>query len=57
MSSFAIYVIGIVIVIVGVLYICHLAHMPQSWTVGIGILLLGAGLIGAVNNTRQRDKN
>jgi tellurite resistance protein TehA-like permease len=57
MSSFAIYFIGIVIVIAGVLYICHLAHMPQSWTVGIAILLLGAGLIGAVNNTRQRDKN
>jgi uncharacterized membrane protein HdeD (DUF308 family) len=56
MSSFGIYLIGIVVVIAGVLYICHLAHMPQSWTVGIGILLVGAGIIGAVNNTRQRDK-
>jgi uncharacterized membrane protein HdeD (DUF308 family) len=57
MSSFGIYLIGILVVIAGVLYICHLAHMPQSWTVGIGILLVGAGIIGAVNNTRQRDKN
>jgi uncharacterized membrane protein HdeD (DUF308 family) len=57
MSSFAIYLIGILIVIAGVLYICHIAHMPQTWTVGIGILLVGAGLIGAVNSTRQRDKS
>jgi hypothetical protein len=57
MSSFAIYAIGIVIVIIGVVYICHVVHMPQTWTIGLTILLIGGGLIGAVNNTRQRDKN
>jgi hypothetical protein len=57
MSSFAIYAIGLVIVIIGVVYICHIAHIPQTWIIGITILMLGAGLIGAVNNTRQRDKS
>jgi hypothetical protein len=31
--------------------------MPSNWTAGIAILLVGAGIVGAVNNTRQRDKN
>jgi protein-S-isoprenylcysteine O-methyltransferase Ste14 len=57
MSSFAIYSLGTLIVIIGVIYICHLAHMPQSWMIGLTILLVGGGLIGAVNNTRQRDKS
>jgi hypothetical protein len=57
MSSFAIYAIGLVIVIIGVIYICHIAHIPQTWTIGITLLMFGAGIIGAVNNTRQRDKS
>jgi protein-S-isoprenylcysteine O-methyltransferase Ste14 len=57
MSSFAIYVIGTLIVIAGVVYICHLMHLPTQWIVGIAILLVGGGLIGAVNSTRQRDKS
>jgi uncharacterized membrane protein HdeD (DUF308 family) len=55
--SFALYGIGTLILIVGVLYICHLIHMPSHWMVAIGILLVGAGLMGAVNSTRQRDKS
>jgi uncharacterized membrane protein HdeD (DUF308 family) len=57
MSSFAIYAIGTVILIAGVVYILHLAHMPQQWIIGLSILLLGAGIIGAVNSTKQRDKS
>jgi protein-S-isoprenylcysteine O-methyltransferase Ste14 len=55
--SFALYTVGLIIVIIGVIYVCHLAHIPQTWIVGITILMLGAGIIGAVNNTRQRDKS
>ena len=57
MSSFAIYSIGTLIVIAGVLYICHIVHLPTQWTIGLAILLVGAGLIGAVNSTKQRDKS
>ena len=55
--SFGIYTLGTVILIVGVLYVCHLAHIPQHWMVGIAILLLGAGIMGAVTNTRSKDPN
>ena len=50
--SFGIYTIG-----TGVLYICHLMHVPQRWVIGIAILLLGAGIMGAVTNTRSKDPN
>jgi hypothetical protein len=56
MSSFGIYAIGTLVLIAGVLYICHLVHLPQRWVIGIAILLLGAGTMGAVSSTRQRDK-
>jgi uncharacterized membrane protein HdeD (DUF308 family) len=57
MSSFGLYLIGTLILVIGVIYICHIAHVPQTWTIGIGILLVGAGIMGAVNNTRQRDRS
>ena len=57
MSSFAIYTLGTVILIVGVLYVCHLAHLPSHWTIAIAILLFGAGIMSAVNSTRQRDRS
>lgn len=57
MSSFAIYTIGTVILIAGVLYVCHLVHIPSQWMFAIAILLLGAGIMGAVNSTRQRDRS
>jgi uncharacterized membrane protein HdeD (DUF308 family) len=57
MSSFGLYLIGTLILVIGVIYICHVAHVPQTWTIGIGILLVGAGIMGAVNNTRQRDRS
>lgn len=55
--SFGLYLVGTLILIVGVLFVCHLAHLPQTWMIAIGILLLGAGLIGAVTSTRSKDPN
>ena len=55
MSSFAIYAIGVVIIIVGLVYVATLAHVHTSWIVGGAILVAGAGLIGAVNNTKRPD--
>jgi hypothetical protein len=57
MSSFGIYAIGTLILIIGVDYVLHLAHVPQTWLIGLTILMLGAGLMGAVNSTRQKDKS
>ncbi|MGA8937621.1 MAG: hypothetical protein WB439_00500 [Acidobacteriaceae bacterium] len=55
--SFALYGVGTLILIAGVLYVCHLIHVPPHWMMAIAILLLGGGLMGAVNSTRQRDKS
>jgi hypothetical protein len=53
--SFALYLIGTIVLIAGVGYVCHLAHMPSHWTAAIVIVLLGAGIMGAVSSTRRRD--
>jgi len=55
--SFGLYLAGTVILIIGVLYVCNLAHMPTHWIGAIAIVLLGAGIMGAVGSTRGKDPN
>jgi hypothetical protein len=55
--SFALYGVGTLILIIGVLYLCHLMHLPQHWTIALAIVLFGAGMMGAVSSTRQKDKS
>jgi hypothetical protein len=55
--SFAMYLLGTVVLIIGVGYVCHLAHVPERWIMAVVILLLGAGIMGAVSSTRRRDPN
>lgn len=53
--SFGLYLLGTIVLIAGVVYVCHLAHMPQHWVVAISVVLLGAGIMGAVSSTRHKD--
>ncbi len=53
MSSFAIYAIGVVILVAGLVYVATLTHIHTPWIVGMVILVVGAGLIGAANNTKR----
>lgn len=53
--SFGLYALGYAIVIIGVAYMAHLMHIPQTWIVGIVLVLLGLGLVTAVQNTRHKD--
>ena len=53
--SFALYIVGILILISGLVYVAVLTHVHTQWIVAMVIILVGAGLIAAVNNTRQRD--
>ena len=55
--SFTLYLIGTIILVAGVAYVAHLAHVPQHWILAIAIILLGAGVMGAVSSTRRRDPN
>ena len=53
--SFSIYALGTLILIAGVIYVAHLVHMPSKWIVACVLLLLGAGIMGGVSSTRQKD--
>ena len=53
--SFGLYGLGILILIGGLVYVAVLTHVHAQWIVAMVIVLLGAGLIAAVNNTKPRD--
>lgn len=55
MSSFALYLIGMVVVIGGLGYMCFLMHVPNQWIIGGAVVLLGIGILGAVTKTRRKD--
>jgi hypothetical protein len=53
--SFALYLIGYVVVIAGLGVAAHLMHVPPRW-IGVGVLILaGIGIVTGVARTRQRD--
>ena len=53
--SFAIYVVGYLILMAGLIYGAVLMHVPQRWIVVGAIVLLGAGIVTGVTATRQKD--
>ena len=55
MSSFASYIIGFVILIVGLAIAAYLLNVPTTWiAVGV-IVLLGLGVLSATRRTKMRD--
>ncbi len=55
--SFALYIVGFVILICGLAYGAVLMHVPQHWiAVGV-VVLVGLGILTGVTNTRQRDSS
>lgn len=55
MSSFQTYLIGFVVLVVGLSIAAHLLGAPPMWiAVGV-IVLLGIGIISATNRTKPRD--
>jgi hypothetical protein len=57
MSSLAIYLIGLVILIAGLVYGAHLLHVPERW-IGVGLaVLVGLGVLMGAIKTRQRDSS
>ena len=53
--SFGLYSAGFAIVIGGLIYGAHLAHMPVQWIVVGAVVLLGVGIVTGVKATRQKD--
>lgn len=54
-SSFAIYLIGMIIVIGGLAYVATLMHVPNQWIIAGAVVLVGIGVLGAVTKTRRKD--
>jgi hypothetical protein len=53
--SFGLYSIGFAILIAGLAYGAHLAHMPTRWIMVGAIVMIGLGILSAVKATRQKD--
>lgn len=55
MSSFALYLIGMLVIIGGLAYGASLAGLSTQWiAVGV-VVLLGIGIVAGVSKTRRRD--
>jgi hypothetical protein len=53
--SFALYLVGYLILIAGLAYGAYMMHVPQRWiTVGV-VILFGLGIATGAVRTRQRD--
>ena len=53
--SFAIYIIGYVILIGGLVYGAVLIHVPTQWIAAGAIVLTGIAVVSGVKATRQKD--
>lgn len=55
MSSFATYLLGYIIFVIGLAIAAYLLNVPLTW-IGVGVLVLvGLGVVMATNRTRPRD--
>jgi len=55
MSAFALYVIGFVVLLGGLIYGAYLIHIPQTWIIVGALVLIGIGIMSAVSHTKRRD--
>lgn len=55
MSSFATYLIGFVILVIGLAVAAYLLGAPTMWIVVGVIVLIGIGIITATTRTKPRD--
>ena len=53
--TFGLYLVGFIILIVGLALGAYLVHVPALW-IGVGVIILvGLGVMMGVATTRQRD--
>jgi hypothetical protein len=55
MSAFGTYLIGFVIVIIGLVFAAYLLNVPRSWIIAGAIVMVGIGVLTATTRTKQRD--
>jgi hypothetical protein len=53
--SFSLYLVGYVVLIIGLALGAHLLHIPPRW-IAVGVICLtGFGILSAVSATKHRD--
>lgn len=53
--SFGLYIVGFIVLIVGLAIGAFLLHVPSQW-IGVGVVVMvGLGILTGVTTTRQRD--
>ena len=55
MSSFQTYLLGFIILVVGLVLAAYLLELPGLWIAVGAIVLIGVGVIAATNRTKPRD--
>jgi len=55
MSSFSTYLIGFIILIVGLAIAAYLLNIPPLWIVVGVIVLIGIGVLSATSRTKMKD--
>jgi hypothetical protein len=55
MSSFATYLVGFIILIIGLAIAAFLLNVPPMWIVAGAIVLIGLGVLMATSRTKPRD--
>jgi uncharacterized protein (DUF486 family) len=55
MSAFATYLLGWIIIVVGLAFAAYLLNVPATW-IGVGaVILIGLGIVAATGRTRPPD--
>jgi hypothetical protein len=53
--SFGLYILGYIVLIIGLAIGAHMMHMPDKW-IGVGVIvMIGIGIITGVTSTRRPD--
>jgi uncharacterized membrane protein YdjX (TVP38/TMEM64 family) len=55
MSSFALYMIGVIIVVVALSYGASLLGLSSTWITILALAIIGLGVMAGVAKTRRRD--
>jgi positive regulator of sigma E activity len=55
MSSFATYLIGFIILVIGLAIAAYLLNVPSAWIMVGVIILIGLGVLMATSRTKSRD--
>jgi hypothetical protein len=53
--SFGLYLLGYVLLIIGIAYGASMANVPTHWIAVIVIAMLGLGIMTGVSRTRMKD--